>query len=357
MKTRIIAISFGLIMSFILGELITRGLEYYQYKKNSYQFDQYKNIYSDERDKDYLFGHKANIDVKLEKGYYKFTFITNSEGLRETNNYKNIKKSIIYLGDSIIEGASVENDEVLDEVFEYHTGITSLNFGLGSSNTVQQFYFLKAKYKESYNTKLIILGFCLNDFQQNTFLRYFDTSLGNWQLYKFISNKENKEVKDEKNILLQRVKDVIKTSKLVMFVYSSTRSILKNGGDTSSVFPPYIFNQVTEEEKYYTEQYINKIHEFSEDIMSEFVVIIFPQESQLKHNYTSHKRMQDALIQILKRNDIKYLDLYDFMKMNYNTYPDIRWFYDDTHPYKEGHRLIGEYLAEVLPKMFPRIFE
>ena len=41
----------------------------------------------------------------------------------------------------------------------------------------------------------------------------------------------------------------------------------------------------------------------------------------------------------LERNEINYIDLYDTLKTNYQERPDIRWFHDDTHPYKEGHRL------------------
>ena len=121
--------------------------------------------------------------------------------------------------------------------------------------------------------------------------------------------------------------------------------------------PPFRFNQVKEENKYYTELYINKIREFSKGIGSDFIVIIFPNESQLLSKYTTHKRMQDALIQILERNEISYIDLYEFLKRNQQTRHNIRLFFDDTHPNEEGHRLIGEYLAQELPKIFPRVFE
>lgn len=361
-KTKIILILFGPILFLAVGELAVRALEYYQYVKASNRviFEQYKRIYSDERDKDYLFGHKQNINVKLEKGNYSFTFITNSEGLRETKDYENIKKSVIFLGDSIVEGSSVENDETMDEVFERQTGITALNFGLGSSNTVQEFYWIESKYKNGYNTKLIILGFCLNDFPQNTYLRYFDPSYGNWQLYKYLSNGEGEKANDrdkkaqDRETFCQKVKDAIKMSRFATLFYNSIQNIRTSKRDD---LPPFRFDQVNEEQKYFTELYINKIREFSRQIGSEFVVIIFPQESQLRYEYTSHERMQDALIEILERNRIAYIDLYNVLKINYQTRPDVHWFYDDTHPYKEGHRLIGEYLAQELPKTFPGVFE
>lgn len=357
-KAKAIIFLLSFFISCLLAELMVRGFEYYQYVKLSdrIQYEQYKKIYSDERDKDYMFGHKRNVNVKLKRGAYSFTFITNSEGLREAKDHESLEKSVIFLGDSIVEGASVENHEAMDEIFEKYAGIAALNFGVGSSNTVQEFYWLRSKYKDSYNAKLIILGFCLNDFPQNTYLRYFDPSVGNWSLYKYLDNNvhggENNKA-ENRGTLWQRVKNIIKQSRLVAFIYNSTRNI-KTRKDSPL---PFRYDQVSEEEKYYTELYINKILEFSKRIGSEFVVVIFPQESQLRHQYDPHERMQDALIDILDKNKIKYIDLYDLIKVNYLAEPDIRWFHDDTHPYKEGHRLIGEYLARELPKMFPNVFE
>jgi hypothetical protein len=31
----------------------------------------------------------------------------------------------------------------------------------------------------------------------------------------------------------------------------------------------------------------------------------------------------------------------------------VAWYYDDTHPFTPGHRLIGTVLAERIPRMFP----
>jgi len=365
MKVKITLLLLSIIISLVFVELMLRAVEYFQYVKssNQEQNEQYNKIYSDERDKDYIFGHKPNANVKLERGHFNFTFISNSEGLRETRDYKELNRSIIFLGDSIIEGASVENHETMDDIFEKHTGITALNFGVGSSNTVHEFHWLKSKYKKSYNTKLIILGFSLSDFSENIFLRYFDPSLGNWKFYKYLSNNTHiKKSNDQKDVinevnnstsLWQKIKNIAKISKLARFIYSILHSIRTTDND----LPPLRFDEVDKEQKYYTELYINKIRDFSRKIESEFVVIIFPQKSQLQHQYGTHKRMQDALIPILEKNDIQYIDLYEIIKANYQTRPDLRWFHDDSHPYKEGHRFIGEYLAKQLPQLFPKVFE
>ena len=339
---RIILICFGTFVAFPLTEILLRAMEYYQYVKRSarVQYEQYKQIYRSELEEDYLFGHHPNAHVKLEKGFYDFTFITNSEGLREKKDYSSLEKSVIFLGDSIVEGASVENEEAMDEVFEAKTGITALNFGLGSANTAHEYYWLINKYKEEYHTKLIILGYCLNDFDQ-TYLRSFNPELGNWELYRYLDEdaKETKEI------------NYLKRSRALVFFYSALRKI------TNTSVAPYSRDQVTEERKKYTQSYLRKTKDFSDKIGAEFLVVLFPQEQQLRIDYEDKERMQDALIEMLEKDGIKYIDLYDIMKKKCLEDSNVRCFHDDTHPAKAGHQLIGEYLSAEIPKIFPKIFQ
>jgi len=237
-------------MSFVSGELLARALEYYQYVKNPHrvQFEQYKRIFSDERGEEYVFGHKPNVRVKLQEGDVSYTLATNAEGLRELRDYENLEKSVIFLGDSIVEGTSVENHEVMDEVFEKHTGVTTLNFGVACSNTIHEFYWLKSKYKCTYNARLINLGFCLNDFGQNTYLRYFNASLGNWQLYKYLSDIKSDE-KWKGYTFGEKINKIFKKSKLALLVHSSIQNLLSNN---DRQFPAGS-NTISAEQKYYTE--------------------------------------------------------------------------------------------------------
>jgi len=352
MTARIVLAIFGILFSFFLAELVLSGMEYGQYRKpsNRVLFEQYKKIYSDERGKkDYVFGHKPNASVRLTNGEFDFTLNTNSEGLREREDYGHISKSVIFLGDSVVEGSSVENAEVMDEIFEGKTGMVSLNFGVGSFSTAHEYYYIRDKYKDEYNTRLIILGFCLNDFFQNSYLRYFDSDKGNWKLYKYL---DAAPASKHDRGRAAGLKQFLKRSKTISFFYRAFRQMINSKVDN----PQYDYKGITYEDRYYTELYIRKIKEFSEAIGAEFVVVIFPGETQLLMEYASSDRSQDVLIELLRKNNVRYIDLYDVMKKNYAASPDIKWFYDDIHPNKEGHRLIGEYLADELPKIFPEVF-
>lgn len=346
----IILIFFSLCFAFLAMEAAVRVLRYYQCQKISTP-EQYKKMFSDDRCKDYVYGHKPNAKVRIEKdGRYISTFITNSDGLREAKDRLFLEKSVIFLVDSVVETATVENEETMDKIFEDRTGVSALNFGLGGANTVHEYYWLKNKYKKDYNTKLIILGFCLNDFEQNTILRYFDASLGMWRLYKYLNIPSGAA----KLTAHDKLKNVLKKSRLISFLHDITRK--KNYQSSRDPLPSDICEQTSMEGRIFTELYMMKIKEFAKSIGSKFVVVIFPDERQLMASYDASKKIQDILMEILKKNNIRCIDLYKMMKEKYRAHPDNNWYYDDLHFNKAGHELIGEYLAEELPKIFHEIF-
>lgn len=339
-----------------------RGLEYYEYYKpsNRVQFDKYKDIYSDERDKPYVYGHKPNVRVKLERGYYDFTFISNSEGLREEKDYGVLPKSVVILGDSVVEGSSVENSQMMDSVFEAKTGITALNFGLASSGTAQQYYWLKGKYKREYNARLVILFFELNDFGSNDFLLYFHPTVGNWGLFRYLDDRRNTNLGDMDTVPKRgRAKSppfgfsAWTSSRFLDLVRTTIREVSQRQQQPL----PWASSEVTPEQEHFTEKYILKIREFCQHIGTDFFVVILPRRSQLTHDYPEQGRRQDVLIEILERHGIHYLDVYPLVKEKFLAHPTRRWFHDDAHFYVPGHQLLGEMLAAEVPKRFPHVME
>lgn len=344
----------ALLLAAAVGEAAVRCVERYQYAKlaDRTQFQQYPELYADERGQPYVFGHKPNANVELTENGVSFTVVTNSEGLRETKEYEALDRSVIFLGDSIVEGASVENDEVMDEVFERRTGIPGLNLGVACYNTVHQYYWLKAKHKPAYNTRLVILGFCQNDFWQNGYLHYFDPSVSNWKLHRYLDDDCAAGDGLYANRAVQMAGLVLRQSRLVTFTRDALRKITKERGKTL-----VYYDHVNEKASCYTELYVREIERFTREIGAQLVVVIFPRECEVKEECGDQRVIQTALIEILDRNKIPYLDLFDLMRSNYLARPEVQWYHDDTHPYKEGHRVIGEYLAEKLPAMFPTLTE
>ena len=361
-KTRFVEFLIISAVTLLLLEIGLRMVESLQYR--AVQFETYKRIYSDERDKPYLFGLKPNINVKLEKGLYDYTIVTNAKGLRETRNYDQLDRSVIFLGDSVVEGSAVENNETMSAVFMQKTGITTLNFGVGGSNTVQEYFYLQEKFRESYNSKLIVLGFCLNDLDGNRYRRFFDPQSGNWRLHDYLEPDgriSGMTLPSEAQVpvmsapvqssgVLSSVKNFLKEFRVFVVPYELVRSIQsKNRSDHSDP-------KVSEEDLAMTSIYLEKIKNFSKQNGAEFTVVILPYESQLHKDYAPNGRLQDQLIPILKSLNIPYIDLHEPMRRVVKAAPNEHWFHDEAHPMKIGHQFIGTFLADEFSKRYPKIF-
>jgi len=339
-------LSIPFIIAFITLEAGIRGVQ--GYMLSNAQFDQYKEIYSDERNEDYLYWHKPSANVKLENGYYNFTMITNKFGHRSMSDNIKFDESIVFLGDSIIEGASVENNETLSSLIQDKLSVPTINLGLGSSNTVQEYYLLKDKLQSSFNMKLLVLGFCLNDIDQNFYRRAFNPVVGNWEYFDSVvvdqaSGKHffKLAVDNEKDDY--PVRDLLKKSEAILFVYRVYRAL---GGVSLS---RHKGNEASSERWVNTEYFINMISSHAELNGSKFLVVIFPTRDQV--NGDESFLAQDQLVSILERNGIQYFDpSYDLIAFNRNIDDKAPLFHDNVHPNALGTSIIADSLASYLKK-------
>jgi hypothetical protein len=296
----------GIGVALVLGEVLVRASQWSVNRRNLTQgeYRKYADIYVNVPGAAYLYGHKPNAKVTLRSGSETYTFVSNSEGLREKNEFGALPASVVFVGDSVVEGASVENHQTMDSVFEKITGIPTLNFGIGSSNTVQEYHFLAAKYDARYHTRLIVLGFCLNDLEQNIYLRRFSPALGNWELDTRIVETERAQT--ERPSLTQRLRGVVRQSALATLVYASIAEWRAP--------PQWSAARARPDEIAQTDRYLRKMQDFARSINAAFVVVLFPTESQMARAYGPGERTQDMIIPLLNRHEIPYLDLYEPLK-------------------------------------------
>lgn len=195
---------------------------------NSVQYPLYSEIYSDERDEPYLFWHKPSVNVKLEYEYGDFVFKTNKLGQRSLSDEIRFKKSIVFIGDSIVEGSSVENTETLPYLVSKYFNIPTINLGLGSSNTVQEYLLGKQKIRPDFNMETLVLGFCLNDISQNLYRRSFEPLIGNWKYFDtaevddqlaFHTFSKRAVASESDSSYLHYEKGILKESEAVLFIY------------------------------------------------------------------------------------------------------------------------------------------
>jgi len=265
------------------------------------QFEAYKQIFSDKRHTPYKYGHKKNIKVKLEKGHYESTFITNSEGLRETQNYS----------------------------------------------------YLKSKYKAEYNAKLVFLGYCVNDFEAEHVVRYFNSAAGTWAFYRHYNElldleKGNCAFIFELPLLgkiFYRIYDSYLSSRIRMQI---RKLIYINIEHEINHITGIRTKKITlEQREYITKRVLYLMKEFNTKIQSEFVVILFPYKEQvINMQYDYGESVQKRhVIPTLNKLNIKYIDLYEPIKNAYQFSPNKKWYHDYMHFSNYGHEFIGNFLA------------
>lgn len=126
---------------------------------------------------------KANFSKKLlrtrwDGTQYETLFETDAEGFRTYGDPTYSSKRILVLGDSYTGSAYASNDEMWYSVMVKEiiakTKISSDYIGVraggaGGYGTYQNF-LLASKYKDTLNPDLLILQFCINDFQDDFFI-------------------------------------------------------------------------------------------------------------------------------------------------------------------------------------------
>ncbi|MDG2176429.1 MAG: SGNH/GDSL hydrolase family protein [Gammaproteobacteria bacterium] len=310
--------------------ILETGLLVAEKVRQRQEFDQTNNLlYRDVRNKDHLYEFNPNLDLTIEGPLGNYSFGTNSEGLKEYKDYLNLDSSIILLGDSVAAGVSLSNEYAIDNYIESALGITTLNFAMPGSNTVQEYHYLIDKYRDSYNTKLIILGYCLNDYPQNTYRRYFNADISNLEIYDYYEGANAGTI--------QNIKDFLKSFRSLRLA----NTILKYSVDKiTSFFPKSQSNGNQELKKVnddyldqVTLEYINKLKQFSESIDSKLLVVFLPSKIQFVDSeyFDFNNRIETKLISELSEEGISAIDLYDdFSRMIIENSPnDI--FYDEVH--------------------------
>lgn len=349
LKKKLLSLFIPLIITFITLEIGIRAIQFFLLKSKEDQYSQYSKIFSDERDKDYLFFHKPNVNWKLKDGHYDFTFITNKYGHRSLNNNIDFKKSIVFLGDSVIEGASVENDETISYIVEQNLNVPTINLGIASSNTVQEYYLAKEKILPSFNMKLLVLGYSFSDIDQNLYRRYFDAEIGNWPYHDSVILSDNLKSHsfssiEKKPSLAIKIKKILKNSEAILFSYRIVQMI-------TTLWETEGLQTFNPENWKYTEYFVNKIADYAYENDSDFMVLIIPIRDQIqgKQNFEYQKQFK----KLLKKNNIKYLDPSNvLLKFKNQKNPAPILYHDGDHPNKLGTSIIADSISKYIENEF-----
>lgn len=289
-------------------------------------------------------------------------FTTNSGGFRNLKDYaiekpKNAKR-IIFIGDSFVFGWGVKDDEVFTYLLENNFNKKSKNTKVEIINAAVYGYDID-EYRIlfdrilKYEPDIIFLGYCLeNDFN-------------------FTVRKEGvitEELRAERKSLVRFIRETINNLHIVALVrdrlyitFPKIRSLMislgiNNKRDIFLKKYPETLNRLLIENE--------KILSHMQGICSErgikFVVLLIPLKEQVycrealnKFSEFDAERPNQVLAEILKRNNIEYIDLLPELFEQSKISKDGLYFDTDPHWTRYGHKIV----AGMLFNRYKRLLE
>ncbi|MDH5770766.1 MAG: GDSL-type esterase/lipase family protein [Candidatus Bathyarchaeota archaeon] len=331
----------SILFTLMIAEGVLYGVEEHLTKRlaGRYRFDLYKELYMVSPNKDVSYEHRPNVNIVFESSrgeFFTMRVVTNSAGLREESDIpfekpKNVKR-IIGLGDSVVFGASVDNDETLLRAMEGYLSneeftVQTINFGVGGSNTRLQYHFLKYKKAASYSPDIILLGFYLNDFDTRYIV--FDPELGNWH---FAGGS-----------IIDVTKGFLAKSRLLRLLNAARLKFLETPKDKPDV-------DAGDRQKQELAHWLKQIKEYSREHNAHFIVIVLPLKQQLAYalqtqdmSFESQKAIKEICEQLKIPCYDLLPDLIDYLISHGTNLDEFYW--DEGHPWREGYQAIGRFTA------------
>ena len=351
----LITFFFTLIIDFFFGKLILKSLDPYLLKTNFYE----RLIRIDHK----FYHHTLRENIKYDKApsfkkYY--TLCTDNHGFKYKCGFvRNKKFEIAFLGDSFVEGVSLNYEKTFVGIFEAKKNISVAN--LGVTSYAPNIYLSKVKYllDNNYKFKHLIVFIDISDvFDDNTFYKLNeDFSISernakekNLKIRKFLrynfpltnyymfvlkmSSRLNKEVpplKSEKPIFNERA------SKKAMWTYKSDNELEGYEGPISKTQNEMIFA-------------MNKLYELLEKNSIKLSLAVYPWPQQLEFNDENSKHVK-MWENFCKKKCTKFINFFPFFfdEKRKTSYIDVfkkYYFWNDVHFNAEGNKVIAERLIK-----------
>ena len=344
-----------LIIDFFFGKLILKGLDPYLSKTNFYE----RLIRIDHK----FYHHTLRENVKYEKApsfekYY--TLCTDNHGFKYKCGITRDKKfEIAFLGDSFVEGVSLNYEKTFVGIFENKKNISVAN--LGVTSYAPNIYLSKIKYllDNNFKFKHLIVFIDVSDvFDDNTFyklnkdfsiserdeeeknlkrrkfLRY-NFPLTNYYMFVIkMNNRFNREVpplKSETPIFNERA------SKKAMWTYKSDEELEGYQGPIAK----------TQSEMIYAMSELYKLLE-KNNIKLSLAVYPWPQQLEFDDVNSKHVKMWKNFCENKCAKFINFFPFF-FKEKNKSSYLDVfkkYYFWNDVHFNTEGNRVIAEKLLK-----------
>lgn len=298
-----------------------------------------------------IFGHQhlPNSSYRVKKQCLDTHYEFNELGFRDKLQAKNSnKKRVLVLGDSFMEGVGVKEEERLSDLLEQETGLTHLNFSMADKGTTQAYLIYDSIAKHFQHDAILWSIFPTNDLIDddpgfgktiNGIKPCWSGKYPNYGLEFFPANApQEKPNKTWKRFL----KSYTYTYNALFYLKQSMQ--LKSTEQKEFPLTGYFnYNSDQINRMIYSIQKL-KIASKGKPIS----IICIPSTIDLD---PKTKRNQENIELILKQTcnslNIKFISLFDLFQEQEN--PVQNYYYDcDSHWNPEGHKLVNNYLMELI---------
>ena len=351
----LITFFFSLIIDFFFGRLILKGLDSYLVKTEFYG----RLMRIDHP----VFHHSflPNVNYKKNSGFDgKFTLCTNRHSFR-SNCKEDIKKNIdiAFMGDSFVEGHSVNYEDSFVGIFDDKTNFSVANLGVSSYSP--KIYFTKLNYliSQNYYFKHIIFFIDISDLYDDD-VRYKlndDNSIG------------EKDLKGEGLKRRKILRTYFPLTNYYMYVIKKNRQIKRKKPTLKSETPNLESINFKAEWTYYEEEnhpaYLNNITTAQNEMIKtmektfnllkqnnikmSLAVYPWPQQLQFDKVNSKHVKMWKKFCENKCENFINFFPVF-FKEKEKSSFLEVYkkyYFWNDVHFNKTGNQLIANKLLDI----------
>ncbi len=359
-------ISINILLFLFLVEIASFGFVNFKNisTKPTYKF-QLRNHYGD-YNKYFGAWHKPNSTFNHQKSCFNVNYSFNSYGARDNERKKKSinKNRVIVLGDSVVEGYGLSDEERISNILEKKTNIPHLNFGTsGHFGTTQ--YYLNYKYLSSGFThnKVFVFFTITNDFEDDSYAtgknlhknRYrpymiFDEDLNKYKLIYF----DKKNFNNKK--FLEELRNILSNSTYFYHALRYYYSILKSKNNpvanitSNNDIKSYLYNYDDKILSIIQNNLINiKILAKENSAELYLITVGHKREHNQYLNYKEYPKLIETLNKFSNENNINFIDAFTPLKISNENLNDY-FFKCDSHHNFRGNVLIADYIYDKIYK-------
>lgn len=317
--------------------------------------------------KDFGAWHLPNKSLIHKKSCFEVTYNTNSYGAVDIERDYKGKNRTIVIGDSIVEGYGLEQEERFSNILEGKLNIPHLNFGTSGHFGTTQYNLLYSNLASKFeHSKVIVFITVANDFEddsysfgkkihKNRYRPYFVKTNKNYELIYTNSLKNYFFFEKLKNYLsnfthtyhlLRYIKSSV-TTKKIQLASKEISNEIKEVAEIKEKKDRYSFYNVFKPEGLDLMKFnILSIKEKADKNGAELVIVLVPIKPDIDIYFENNKKypkLTKELKNFTDQNNIGFIDILTSLSIKQNDTEDL-FFTCDGHP----NKLANMHIANIL---------